>query len=86
MANTCVMCNSPIELPEGTQVCFACSHAKENCPDCGSALRFMSSCSCHTGSAVLHSKLYHCETCHADWETENPTVETTKHLKRKFWG
>jgi hypothetical protein len=86
MLNTCVMCGDPTELPEGTQVCFACSHAGINCPDCGAPLNFMSSCRSYTDKQVLYLRLYHCGKCHADWEAESQANERPTELKRKFWG
>ena len=84
MVNTCVCCGEVI--PEGTQICFACDHDGINCPDCGAALRLMSSCRSFTEKQVLWSRLYHCEKCHADWEIETSPMEPANEIKRKFWG
>ncbi len=84
MVDTCVMCGDII--PEGSHICYACSHSGICCPDCGSQLRLMSSCRSYTDKQVLYSILYHCGNCHADWEAESPANEQTDELKRKFWG
>jgi hypothetical protein len=85
MVNTCVCCGDII--PEGSQVCYACSHYNIlKCPDCGSAISLMSSCKSYTEKQVLFSRIYHCESCQADWEAESPANEPITKLKRKFWG
>ena len=84
MVNTCVCCGDII--PEGSQVCYACCHDGINCPDCGAILAFMAFDKCFTETGVIHSKLYHCEKCHADWEIETPLNEPVNEIKRKFWG
>ena len=84
MVDTCVCCGEVV--PEGTHVCYACSRGVVNCPDCRNTLCFMATDKFYAGKQVLYSKLYHCDKCHADFETEASVDNTASKLNRKFWG
>lgn len=84
MVDTCVCCGAIV--PEGTHVCYACSHDSIRCPDCGTELRFMHLGQFCTVNQILYSRLYHCEGCHADWEVDSLADTVATELKRKFWG
>jgi hypothetical protein len=85
MVNTCVCCGDTI--PEGTQLCYCCeNNVKLSCPNCGSALRLMSSCKASSREQILYYRLYSCDTCNTDWETNTSADDFTGRLKRKFFG
>lgn len=84
MANPCVSCGDV--APEGSWVCYACSNGGLKCPDCGATLRFMVSSKFNTVREILFFRLYHCENCLADWETDYSVDNSNYTLHRKFWG
>lgn len=88
MANTCVMCGDTTELPEGTHVCMACQQTApaQLCQNCSSHLRLMYSNQSIYGDNLVVNRLFHCETCHCDWEQTSTYTLKHSEMKRKFWG
>ena len=87
MDNTCVACGNPMELPEDTQLCQKCQkEAGAYCPSCNSVLEVMNISKYLTVDGFGYSTLFHCNTCHNDWEKEAEYVAKPVQFKRKFWG
>lgn len=89
MDDRCVICGAWV--PEGRQVCLRCERCCDNtnnriCPECGSSLRLMDICKYITPDQFLYCKLYHCHTCHSDWESIGEDSKKEYRLHRKFWG
>ena len=89
MVDRCVSCGAPV--PEGRQICITCEKCYDNynkmrCPECGSGVKLMDVCEYATKDQVFFCKLYHCNTCHSDWESICDDIDTESTLTRKFWG
>lgn len=70
------------------QICSIDNQELVHCKECASLLKLM-----HTsisqqasGSALVVNKLFHCETCLRDWESEEVYILQHQHMERKFWG
>ena len=92
MSNTCVCCGR--DIPEGTQFCHSCDIlASKNCPTCSSVLELMNKSKYITEEGFGYSTIFHCNSCHEDWELEEEyAAQPIKYsplppvFKRKFWG
>ena len=84
MENTCVCCGAII--PEGRQVCQTCEEVKYVCPECKGGLTLMYTGDYITEKQLFIHKIYHCESCHCDWESMTSYIGAPENLARKFWG
>ena len=88
MEDTCVCCGRVI--PEGSHVCYRCKNGSGNdsvlCPTCGAVLEVMNSSWWNTSEGICCSTVFHCNTCHNDWEKEAEYIAKPVIFKRKFWG
>jgi len=84
MINTCVYCGDII--PKGMETCPICFNRGVVCPKCGDTLEVMDTSNCIIDDKLTLCTLYHCNSCHLDWEREANYIGEPVKFTRKFWG
>lgn len=63
-----------------------CDSKMVPCNACKTLLRLMHIDQQANNDTLTVNKLYHCESCHRDWEIEEIYTLKSRCTKRKFWG
>lgn len=90
MDNICVMCGRELPTECDSMICNKCqkgnNHVRPRCYDCGERLELINISRYNTTDGFGYSTIYHCNSCHADWEQEEEYISQPIKFKRKFWG